>query len=153
MGTGDVRAAFQSLVSHVHQTVKVTGTSIMTSPIYEIDGKDFSTLEGFFENVWRLLARSPYSGRTNLDAFNDILSWPEEAYILVWKNSDLSRERLGHSEIARKLERMLSTCHPSNRDSAFQDLQAAREGKGPTMFEWLVEIIEENKPHVTLRLE
>lgn len=124
----------------------------MTSCVYEIDGNDFSSLEGFFEAVWPLLAGERYSGRTNLDAFNDILSWPEAPYSLVWKNSEVSRRWLDHREIARKLERMLKTCHPSNRDDVSQRLQEARTGKGPTMFDWLVEIIRENEPHVTLRL-
>ena len=59
--------------------------------VYEIDGRGFSTLEGFFDVVWPLLAGEPSSDDTNLDAFNDILSWPEEPYCLVWKNSEFSR--------------------------------------------------------------
>jgi hypothetical protein len=87
----------------------------MASPIYEIDGKDFSTLEEFCEKVWPLLAGRPCGGGTSLDAFHDILSWPEEVYTFVWRNSGLSKERLGHSELARKLERMLDAWCASGR--------------------------------------
>ena len=125
----------------------------MADLIFEIDGKECSTLEGFVETVWPLLTGEPYNGTTNLDAFNDILSWPEVPFTLVWRNSDLSRKRLNHLEIARKLEDMLSSCHPSNRESVLQRIEEARNGRGPTMFDWLVEIIQENQPHVTLQLE
>jgi RNAse (barnase) inhibitor barstar len=124
----------------------------MDSLIIEIDGQGFSTLDGFFETIWPLLAGEPCKSTINLDAFNDILSWPETPFTLVWKDSELSQKRLGHSEIARKLEGMLSVCHPSNRESLLQRIEDAKNGRGPTMFDWLVQIIMENKSHVTLRL-
>jgi RNAse (barnase) inhibitor barstar len=125
----------------------------MTKLVYEIDGKNIPTLESFFDQVWPLLAGCPPSGNTSLDAFNDILSWPKEPYIIVWKNSNLSRKQLGYSEISRKLEKMLNTCHSSNRGNVSRRLQEARDGKGPTIFDWLIEIIQNNEPYVTLRLE
>jgi len=124
-----------------------------TNRIHEIDGNDFSTLKGFFETVWPLLTNEPFNGTTNLDAFNDILSWPERPFTLVWKNSELSRERLNHLEIAKKLEDMFTSCHPTNRENICQRIQEAHDGKGPTMFEWLIEIIRENQSYITLRLE
>jgi len=90
---------------------------------------------------------------TNLDALNDILSWPDEAYTLVWKNSSLSRQLLGHDSIANKLEQLLQTCHPSNVLEITERLGKAKKGEGPTMFDWLIEIINENKPFVRLQLE
>ena len=125
----------------------------MPSPVYEIDGKDFSTLEGFFQQVWSLLAGYPNTGKCNLDAFHDILSWPESPYTFVWKNSGVSEQQLGYSEIIRKLEAMLESCHSSNQENISERIRSAREGKGPTMYDWLVEIILENKQYVTLRLE
>jgi hypothetical protein len=54
----------------------------------------------------------------NLDAFNDILSWPSletgQRYALTWKNSALAKEGSGHAAMARELEQMLQSCHPSN---------------------------------------
>src|SRR5271157_6018630 len=110
----------------------------MPSPVHEIDGKDFSTLEGFFQQVWPLLADYPFTGKCNLDAFHDILSWPESPYILVWKNSNVSQQQLGYSEIITKLETMLESCHSSNRENILERLRSAKEGKGPTMYDWLV---------------
>lgn len=124
----------------------------MNELTFEIDGEEFSSFEGFFDVVWPLLTGQQHNGTANLDAFNDILSWPEVPFVLLWKNSDLSRKRLDHSEIVRKLEGMLDSCHPSNRENVLQRIEVAKNGKGPTMFDWLVEIITENEPHVTLRL-
>jgi hypothetical protein len=122
---------------------------------YVIDGEDFDDLEGFYEVVGRaLIPGQPYP--RNLDAFNDILFWPcggEGSYTLIWRNSALSRRRLGHEAMARKLEGMLRTCHPSNVPEFGQRLDRARRGEGPTLFDWLVQIIEDNKGYVRLRLE
>ena len=65
---------------------------------YEIDGANFSTIDGFYEEISRVLIPGATWGR-NLDAFNDIL-WggfgtPEAGFVLVWKNHHLSRDRLG----------------------------------------------------------
>jgi len=82
----------------------------------------------------------------NLDAFNDILrggfGTPEGGFILRWKNSAVSRERLGYPETVRQLDRRLTRCHPRNRQAVGQELDRARLGVGPTVFDWLVEIIE-----------
>jgi hypothetical protein len=81
----------------------------------------------------------------NLDAFNDILrggfGTPEGGFVLRWVNSALSRERLGYPETVRQLERRLASCHPANREYVAADLERARQGVGPTVFDWLVEII------------
>jgi hypothetical protein len=117
----------------------------MAKAVYEIDGRDFSTLVEFYEVVGRVLIPGAQWGH-NLDAFNDILrggfGTPEGGYILRWKNSALSRERLGHPETVRQLERRLTRCHPSNRKWVGEDLQRARQGVGSTVFDWLIEIIQ-----------
>jgi RNAse (barnase) inhibitor barstar len=117
----------------------------MTKTVYEIDGRSFSTLEEFYEVVSRALIPAAAWGH-NLDAFNDILrggfGTPEDGFILRWKNSAVSRERLGYPETVRQLERRLTRCHPSNREWVGEDLERARLGAGPTVFDWLVEIIQ-----------
>ncbi len=118
-------------------------------PVFQIDGRDFSTLEEFAEVVSRVLF--PYAEwGGNLDAFNDILrggfGTPDGGFVLRWTNSDISRERLGYPETVRQLEIRLSRCHPTNRDSVSRELDAARRGVGPTVFDWLVEIIREHGP-------
>jgi len=113
-------------------------------PVYEIDGNRFSTLEEFYEEVSRVLIPGAEWGH-NLNAFNDILrggfGTPEGGFILRWRNSKLSQERLGMAETVRQLEKRLDCCHPSNRDHVSADLDAARNGQGSTVFDWLIEII------------
>lgn len=116
----------------------------MAKAVYEIDGHDFATLDEFYDIVSRVLIPGAEWGR-NLDAFNDILrggfGTPEGGFILRWVNADLSRERLGYPETVRQLERRLARCHPTNRGYVAADLDRARQGVGPTVFDWLVEII------------
>jgi hypothetical protein len=135
----------------------------MAKAVYEIDGRDFSTLEGFYEVVSRVLIPGAQWGH-NLDAFNDILrggfGTPEGGFLLRWRNAAVSRQRLGYPETVRQLERRLTRCHSSNRRSVGEDLERARQGVGPTVFDWLVEIIqvhgsggEEQEDGVELTLE
>ena len=83
----------------------------MAKAVYEIDGHDFSTLEGFYGVVSRVLIPGAEWGH-NLDAFDDILrggfGTPDGGFILRWKNAHVSRERLGHPETVRQLEGMLA---------------------------------------------
>jgi len=66
--------------------------------IYEIDGKDFSSLAEFYDQISRALIPGAIWGR-NLDAFNDILrggfGTPDGGFVLRWLNSDVSKQRLG----------------------------------------------------------
>src|ERR1700693_6003605 len=93
--------------------------------LYEIDGLEFATLEQFYEVVSRVLIPGAEWGH-NLDAFNDILrggfGTPEGGFILRWKNSAVSRERLGYDETVRQLSRRLTRCHPTNRQSVGMDV-------------------------------
>jgi len=100
------------------------------SPALEIDGERFSRLEEFFEETPPREFRNRHSG-------------------CVWRASQLSRERLGYSETVRQLERRLSKCHPNSRPVVQADLDAARHRQGPTVFEWLVEIVS---GHTNVRL-
>ncbi len=117
--------------------------------LYVIDGARFSTLGEFYDEVERVLVPAASWGR-NLDAFNDILrggfGTPDEGFILRWVNSAQSRQRLGHAETCRILERQLVRCHQANRPRVSRELDAARAGEGPTVFDWLVEIIETHEP-------
>jgi RNAse (barnase) inhibitor barstar len=113
-------------------------------PTYEIDGRRFSTLEEFYDEISRVLIPGAEWGH-NLDAFNDILrggfGTPEGGFVLRWTNSEVSRERLGHAETVRQLERRLQRCHPSNRPSVGRDLEQAKRGEGATVFDWLLDIM------------
>ena len=135
----------------------------MNKRSYEIDDSRFSTLEGFFEEISSVLIPGADWGK-NLDAFNDILRGgfgsPGGGFILKWKNSNLSRERLGYAETVRQLECRLQRCHPSSHKHVSGELERAKSGIGPTVFEWLIEIIqthcaggEEHEDGVELVLE
>ena len=117
----------------------------MPKAIYEIDGQEFATLEEFYDLVSRVLIPGAEWGH-NLDAFNDILrggfGTPEGGFVLRWKNSAVSRERLGYTETVRQFDRRLTRCHPTNRQRVGKDLEQARRGKGPTVFDQLIEIIQ-----------
>lgn len=114
---------------------------------YIVDGALFGTLEEFAAHFSKRVL-GEYEWRGNLDALNDILrggfGTPNEGFVLLWKNSDISRQRLGYGETATVLERRLGTCHPSNRAQIEAALAEARRGTGPTVFDWLVEILHDH---------
>ena len=118
-------------------------------PVVEIDGANFDSFQGLTaEFSWKVTPGHRWNG--NLDAFNDILrggfGTPEEPFILRWKNSERSRQMLGHAETARWLERKLGDCHPSNVPQFQHRLEEARAGRGETLFDTLVEIIRDHGP-------
>jgi RNAse (barnase) inhibitor barstar len=130
---------------------------------YTINGQDFSTLEQFFDTIGQTLIPTSYWGH-NLDAFDDILGGgfgtPENGFVIVWKNSEFSRMKLGFDETVRQLSQRLIECHPLNREVVEKQLQDAKHETGPTVFDWLIDIILEHGPdgeqsldNVTLRLE
>lgn len=122
---------------------------MLAKQVFEIDGNNFSTLETFCDEVSRVLMLSS-AVRSNLDAFNDILrggfGTPDEGFILRWKNSDVSRQRLGYAETARQLERRLEQCQAEHRPRVTRELELARSEQGETVFDWLVGIIREHGP-------
>jgi hypothetical protein len=131
---------------------------------YVIQGSRFGTLGEFAEHFSAVVLGRDHMWGGNLDALDDILrggfGTPDEGFILIWKDHHLSRERLGHPETVRWLEGILTTCHPANRDRVESEIEAARAGRGPTIFDHLVEIIESHGPSgqepedgVELRLE
>jgi len=75
-----------------------------TKPTYVIDGRNFTTLEAFYDEISRVLIPQRDWGR-NLDAFSDILrggfGTSDGGFILEWRNSELSRQRLSHFETVR----------------------------------------------------
>ena len=121
----------------------------MSKPVITIDGACFSSLEEFFEHFQTRALNGARWGR-NLDAFNDVLrggfGTPEEGFVLVWKNHELSRGRLGYSETQRVLRKRLLTCHPENVARVTRELENAEACEGTTVFDWLVEIIGSHGP-------
>lgn len=62
--------------------------------------------------------------------------------MVEWRDHQVSRQHLDYPETARQLEIRLSRCHPK----VGADLAAAREERGTTVFDWLVEIFEDRAP-------
>lgn len=106
-------------------------------PVVRIDGARFDDLEGFYDEVERVLAPGEHWGR-NLDAFNDSLP---AGINLRWVHAARSREHLGFAQTARWLEGRLAKVHPTNRADFEHRLAEARAGRGPTLFDTLVEIL------------
>ena len=117
---------------------------------YKIDGTRFSTLEEFFAEFSRVVLPGFDPLLSNLDAFDDVLSGgcgtPDGGFTLRWKNHKLSIQRLGYGETVRQLELRLARCHPTNRPQVAEDLKQAQTHQGPTVFDWLTQIIHDHGP-------
>jgi hypothetical protein len=122
-----------------------------------IDGRDFSTLEGSYGAIGRAIIGPDQPDAGNLDWLNDILFWPcgetMAPYTLVWRNADESRRRLGHTEAIRQMEQRKVWRFPFGDAQAVSDIDLARRGEGPTVFDWLIEMIRRNGEYVRLRVE
>jgi hypothetical protein len=122
-------------------------------PAYTVDGRNCRDFASFIVEVNRgFCSHLGVTWDGNLDAFNDYLDWPEGEYRLIWAESKYARQPLGHDELAKWLEGNIQRCHPSAVPIQQERLQLARANHGPTLFDWLVEIIQ-GHPQIELRLE
>ena len=117
-------------------------------PVYEIDGERFSSLEGFYDEISRVMLPGKPWGR-NLDAFNDILRGNfggiPVRFEFVWRNHTLSRDCLGHSETAHWLEERRDRGKDTASRADWETrIELARNGQGPTLYDWLVEILRDH---------
>jgi RNAse (barnase) inhibitor barstar len=117
-------------------------------PTLIIDGSRFDDFDGFAREFSSLL--DDWTWNKNLDAFNDILrggfGTPEEGFVLRWLHSDRSRHALGWAATITYLAGVLARCHPTNREHVTAKIAAARRQEGQTLFDLLVEIIENHRP-------
>jgi RNAse (barnase) inhibitor barstar len=123
---------------------------------YVIDGAEVTGLERFWQVIGAAVNGPGGQFGRNLDAFADCLrggyGTPDDGdFVIEWRRHDISRRALGHEETARALQRRLERAYPGNRAAVQAQLDEALVGRGPTVFDWLVEIIEEEAPGV-LRL-
>ncbi|HZS07394.1 MAG TPA: barstar family protein [Blastocatellia bacterium] len=120
-----------------------------------IDGRKCVSLAATAEEFTRALrVTSPWHG--NLDALNDILNGgfgtPDEGFTLLWEFSATARQGLGHEETAKWLIERRDHCHPTNRHVFEEWLTNAQQGPGRTLFDEIVEIIEDHED-IELRLQ
>ena len=116
-----------------------------------IDGECFASLDEFLKHFQTQALTAPWG--SNLDSFNDVLrggyGTPEGGFVLIWKNHALSKIRMGYSETQRVLRERLITCHPDNMGRVSRALERADACEGDTVFDWLVQIIEDHGPNGT----
>lgn len=127
----------------------------MSRKIFIIDGENFSTLEEFWQQVevvFNSFVNELGCFGKNYDAFHDLLCVAPKNSIVIWKNSKLSLERLGHTETIRLLEKTLSICNSSWKDLIECKIKLARLNLGETIFDKLVKIFVEEE-NIELRLE
>lgn len=113
-----------------------------------IDGEKFSDLEGFFTEIERLLTKNlDWQVGHSLDAFNDLLRGGfgvheyEEPLHIKWIHFAKSRQDLGYNATRDYYQDILKKCHPMNRNCVEQKLQNAKECKGKTILDMIVDII------------
>ncbi|MFD7119263.1 barstar family protein [Streptomyces sp. NPDC059883] len=123
---------------------------------YVIDGAEVTGLERFWQVIGAAVnGPGGYFG-SNLDALADCLhggyGTPDDGdFVIEWRRHELSRRALGQEETVRTLQRRLERTHPDNRAAVQARLDTVRAGGGPTVFDELVRLIEEEAPGV-LRL-
>jgi hypothetical protein len=107
-----------------------------------LDGQHFTDFEGFVAEVMEAFSgKVDWLWNGNLDTFETLLDEVEGKYCLVWNRADLSRHCLGHQAMVRWLANNIQRCHPDNIMAVAERLRLTRLGQGPTLFDWLVEII------------
>lgn len=115
--------------------------------VYDLPGDRVRSLDDFFRVMGEVVnGPGGYFG-SNHDGLIDCLrggfGTPDEGSTIRWLRSDQSRDALGYPETIRHLKLRLSRCYPTGRDETRRDLARARRHEGPTVFDWLVEIIHQ----------
>jgi RNAse (barnase) inhibitor barstar len=123
-------------------------------PQYVLDGRRTTTLEAFYAEVGQvLLAGQPWG--ENLDALQGILSGDygqvPDTFRLIWCNTIVAQNALGYPHTINQLIKRLRDCHPTVLIKTAWALRAALREQGPTVYDWLVELISEH-PNVELIL-
>ena len=97
--------------------------------IYVINGNHFSNLEEFFQEIQSVLTPETHQCKS-IDCFNDVikggLGTPDEGYILIWKNADLSRRSLGYEATARLRQEGLQSLRQNLTDEEILRRELAR---------------------------
>ena len=123
-----------------------------------INGGHFSDLEGFYEEISTVFMKDTDWKVGTLDGFDDILYGGfgvfenNEKLEIIWKESQKSKEDLGFDLTKEFYENKIRQGKPFNVKLIQEKLDELIAGKGQTLFDILVEIIESHK-NITLILE
>lgn len=123
-------------------------------PEYILDGRRTTTLAAFYAEVGQvLLDGQPWD--ENLDALHAVLHGDygrlPETFRLVWRDAQVAQAALGYPETVHHLTQRLRDCHPTILIKTAWALRAALREQGPTVYDWLVELIGTH-PNVELVL-
>ncbi|WP_073293052.1 ribonuclease inhibitor [Chryseobacterium polytrichastri] len=116
-----------------------------------INGSHFSNLAGFYEEVSKVLTKDINWKVGTLDGFNDILYGGfgifenDDEVEILWEESEKSRKDLGFEATKEFYENKIKQGKPFNVELIQEKLNKLIEGKGQTLFDVLLEIIEEHK--------
>ncbi|SIS62953.1 hypothetical protein SAMN05421786_101615 [Chryseobacterium ureilyticum] len=123
-----------------------------------IHGGHFSSLDGFYEEISKVLMKDTDWKVGTLDGFNDILYGGfgvfenKEEIEIIWKESQKSKEDLGLKATREFYENKIKQGKPFNTELIQQKLNELNEVKGQTLFDILIEIIDSHK-NIVLKLD
>ena len=123
-----------------------------------IHGGHFSDLSEFYEEVSQVLMKNADWKVGTLDGFDDILYGgfgvfeSKEEIEIIWKDSQKSKKDLGFEATKEFYENKIRQGKPFNKELIQQKLNDLVSGKGQTLFEILIEIINSHK-NISLILE
>lgn len=116
-----------------------------------INGDHFSDLPGFYEEASKVFMKDVDWKVGSLDGFNDILYGDfgvfenDEEVQLIWKQSEKSKKDLGFDATREFYERKIKQGKPFNIELIQESLDKLISGKGETLFDILIEIIESHE--------
>ena len=124
-----------------------------------IDGNNFSNEEEFYNEIDKLLTKDvTFKTGHNLDALYDILKggfgvheYNEELEI-TWINASKSKIDLGYKETIKHWEKILKKCLSANKENINNKLQNAKRKTGPTLFEIIIDIIQDEELNHKLKI-
>ena len=123
-----------------------------------IHGGHFSSLAGFYDEASHVLMKDADWKVGTLDGFDDILYGGfgviegKEEIEIIWKESEKSKQDLGFDATREFYNNKIRRGKPFNIELIQQKLDDLTEGKGQTLFEILVEIIQSHS-NIALKLE
>lgn len=115
-----------------------------------INGNHFSDISEFYEEVSSIFMKDENWKVGTLDGFDDILYGFQGE--IIWKESEKSKKDLGFEATKDFYENKIRQGKPFNINLAQQKLDDLISGKGQSLFEILIEIIESHK-NISLILE